>query len=217
MASPSFITLGGAVSVVSGVVALFVSYTAYRFLKIGDVNILTYISVSFMLLGVGLILQGSLGVMLGLRLGNIYEDARAAYLIGVIYLVVQNVAYLMLVIGYARSAFAPLAPVAPMVIITPPQLSRLFLLGHLVFDVSQLVSVLLLMMLVFEALLASSRSGGSFSRLVLVAFVVLLLSHVTMLYASLVLTPFYYIVGELVQFVSFALLLLFLLGWYRVG
>jgi hypothetical protein len=37
-----------------------------------------------------------------------------------------------------------------------------------------------------------------------------------MLYASATMTPFYYIVGELVQFASFSLLLAFLIRWYRV-
>ncbi len=214
MASPSLITLGGALSAVSGVVALMVSYIAYRLLRLGDVNVLTYISLSFMLLGVGLVLQGALGVMLGLRLGNLYEDARATFLIGVLYLVIQNVAYLILVLGYARSAYYASAA---MIIITPYELSRLFLLGHLVFDLSQLISIFLLMLLVFEAILVSSRSGGSFSGFILASFVALLASHVTMLYASMIRTPFYYIMGELIQFASFALLLAFLLRWYRVG
>ena len=213
MASPSLVTLGGALSIVSGVVALAVSYTAYRLLKVGDVSVLTYISLSFMLLGVGLVLQGVLGIVFGLRLGNLYEDARAAFLIGVLYLAVQNVAYLILVLGYARYAYY--ASAAAM-IITPSELSRLYLLGHLLFDLSQLISIFLLMILVFEALLVSSRSGGSFSKLVLVAFIVLLASHAAMLYASMVRVPFYYIMGELIQFASFALLLAFLLGWYRV-
>ena len=213
MASPSLVTLGGALSIVSGVVALAVSYTAYRLLKVGDVSVLTYISLSFMLLGVGLVLQGVLGIVFGLRLGNLYEDARAAFLIGVLYLAVQNVAYLILVLGYARYAYY--APAAAL-IITPSELSRLYLLGHLLFDLSQLISIFLLMILVFEAMLVSSRSGGSFSKLVLVAFIVLLASHAAMLYASMVRVPFYYIMGELIQFASFALLLAFLLGWYRV-
>lgn len=213
MASPSLVLLGGALSIVSGVVALAVSYAAYRLLKVGDVSVLTYISLSFMLLGVGLVLQGVLGVLFGLRLGNLYEDARAAFLIGVLYLAVQNVAYLILVLGYARYAYY--TPAAA-IILTPSELSRLYLLGHLFFDLSQLLSIFLLMILVFEAMLVSSRSGGSFSKLVLVAYIVLLASHAAMLYASMVRVPFYYIMGELVQFTSFALLLAFLLGWYRV-
>ncbi|MGC9071323.1 MAG: hypothetical protein ACP5HK_01295 [Acidilobus sp.] len=215
MASPSFVALGGALSLISGLVALVVSFVAYKYLKLSDFNVLTYISISFMLLGVGLLLQGALGLMLGLKLGNVYEDARAAYFIGVIYLLVENVAYIILVMGYAEFTFWPAA--APLIVITPIELRRFFLLGHVVFDVSQLISILLLMILVFETLLLSSRSRGSFSRLLLVAFIVLLLSHVVMLYSSMIMTPFYYIVGELIQFVSFTLILIFLLGWYRVG
>jgi len=215
VASPGLIALGGLLSIVSGLVALAVSYVSYRYLKMSDVSVLTYISISFMLLGAGLLLQGSLGLVLGLKLGNVYEDARAAFIIGVIYLLVENLAYLILVIGYGRFTFWPTA--APLIAITPQQLRRFFLLGLTIFDVSQLISILLLMVLIFEALLLSSRSGSSFSRLILLSFFVLLLSHVVMLYASMIRTPFYYIVGELIQFASFALILVFLLGWYRSG
>jgi len=217
LASLGLLVAGGALSVVSGLIALAVSFAAYRYLKIGDVSLLTYLSLSFTFLGVGLMLQGVMSLILGLRLGNVYEDARLTYFMGVTYLIVENLAYLLLVIGYTRETFwRGTSSLAPLIIITPSQLRRYFLLGHLVFDASQVLSILLLMIILFEGFLLSTRSGSSFSRLVLLAFTVLLLAHVTMLYASATMTPFYYIVGELVQFASFSLLLAFLIRWYRV-
>jgi len=217
LASLGLLVAGGALSVVSGLIALAVSFAAYRYLKIGDVGLLTYLSLSFTFLGVGLMLQGVMSLILGLRLGNVYEDARLMYFMGITYLMVENLAYLLLVIGYTRETFwRGASSLAPLIIITPSQLRRYFLLGHLVFDASQVLSILLLMIILFEGFLLSTRSGSSFSRLVLLAFTVLLLAHVTMLYASATMTPFYYIVGELVQFASFLLLLAFLIRWYRV-
>jgi len=100
LASLGFIAVGGALSVVSGLIALAVSFAAYRYLKIGEVGLLTYLSLSFALLGVGLMLQGAMSLILGLRLGNVYEDARLTDFMGITYLMVENLAYLLLAITF---------------------------------------------------------------------------------------------------------------------
>jgi len=208
-----FITLGGLLSLLSGAVALATSYIAFAYQRMVRTSPLQYISLGFLLLGVGLIVQGWLSLSLGVGVGNVYEDARLAYIAGVSYLVLQNVAYLVFAVGYTRAAYwGAAAAVLP---IMPRQLREYFLLGHLVFDASQVLSITMLSIVVFEGGLLESRGGTRLSRLIMLSFGVLLISHITMLYASAVRNPYYYIYGELLQFVSFALIAAFLLRWSR--
>ncbi|MGC9112122.1 hypothetical protein [Acidilobus sp.] len=207
-----FMTLGGLLSLLSGVVALITSYIAFMYQRTVRVSPLNYISFGFLLLGIGLIIQGWLSMSLGLGVGNIYEDARLTYLAGVSYLLLQNVAYLVFAIGYTKAAYWGALGA---LVIEPRQLREYFLLGHLVFDSSQVMSITLLSIVVFEGLLLESRGGSKVSRLILLSFGFLLASHVIMLYSSAVRDPYFYIYGELVQFVSFALLAIFLLRWSR--
>ena len=211
------VTVAGALSLVSGVIALAVSYTSYEFhQRVPQVSPLVYLSFGFLLLGAGLIVQGALSLALGFGVGNIVEDARLVYLMNVMYLVLENLAYLVFVVGYTRAAYA--APAVELALVaTPREIGKYLLLRHLVFDVSQLVSVVLLVIVIFEGFLVASSRGSSFSVLVLASFVLLLAAHILMLYASIILEPFYFIMGMIVQFLSFASLLAFMLRGARVG
>ncbi len=217
MAPPQLILTAGLLSLASGLVAFAVSYEAYRYYRLSKLTVLAYISFGFMLLGISLILEGLLTVVRATGVGSIVEDARLVYIMNIIYLLLTNVAFLILVIGYTREAYMTVPElVIPFVAVSAHELAHYFLLRHLVFDASQLVSLLLLSMLVYEGALVG---GGKqkFSLLVLISFSLLLIAHTIMLYSSIIFVPFYYIVGQLVQFVSFATLLLFLVRGARIA
>ncbi len=213
MAYADFITVGGALSIISGVVALVTSYISFQYSRLSKVSLLSYISFGFLLLGVGLIIQGWMNISLGLGFGNIYEDARLSYIAGAFYLLLQNVAYLTFAIGYTRVVYA--LPIEASIVVQPQMLRKYFLLGRLIFDTSQVLSIVLLSIIVFEAMLLETKSDNKISRLIMSSFLTLLASHIIMMYSSVTRTPFYYLVGLLVQFLSFALLAAFLLGWSR--
>lgn len=209
-----------ALELASGVVALLVSYTAFRYNRLLRSEILGFLSFGFMLLGVGLLAEGSLHSLISFNIGQILEDRAVVYVASVIYLILQLIAYSTFTIGYYRGSFGRVReegvlPALIFIIFVHTARNPL-LLGTYVNATVQLIVVLLLAFIVFQGLLVHGGSTGR-SALVLGGFLLILIAHALVFVSSLVISPPLYLGGALVQFAGFLSLLAYILRSGRVG
>jgi hypothetical protein len=202
----------------SGIVALLVSYTAFRYNRLLRSDILGFLSFGFMLLGVGLLAEGSLHSLISFNIGQILADRALVYVASVIYLILQVIAYSSFLIGYYRSSFGRFGvdTFVPMLSFIVVHTNRNpLLLGTYVNATVQLIVVILLAFVVFQGLLAQSGAKGR-SLLVLIGFLLILVAHVVILASSLIISPPLFLTGALVQFTGFLFLLFYILRSGRV-
>jgi hypothetical protein len=203
-------------SIVSGAVALAVSYYAFRYRRVTGSNFLRLLSVGFMLLGVGLLAQGSIYQLAAFNVGRFANRQALVYGATGVYLVLQSAAYLLIGTGYTirvqrgepsngngSTAFAVLA--------TP------LLFGTLVLDAGELIILVLVSFVVFQGAMAYSEQKNRLSLYVLLAFALIALSHLGELLASLLASGDLYLLGGVAQLVGFCLLLLFVIRSGRLG
>ncbi|MDG6939240.1 MAG: hypothetical protein JRN39_02435 [Nitrososphaerota archaeon] len=201
-------------SLASGLVALLVSYTAFKHNRLVESGILRFVSFGFMLLGMGLLLQGSLITLLALDVGRIADRAALVYVASLIYLVLQLVAYSAFAVGYARGAYGRKAlAFLSVVVVSKSEL----LLGTYVNAVTQLGSVMLLGFVVFQGILVYTRTRNRVSLLVLMGFALILVAHSLTMLASVLVSGLLYLAAGSVQFAGFLALLLFLIRSGHIG
>lgn len=209
----------------SGIVALSVSFTAFKYTRLVENDILRFVSFGFMLLGVGLVAEGSLLLLLSFNLGRIAEDLSLVYVASVIYLVLQAVAYFSFAFGYARAAYGKqkqegmVSSVASLLfpVMALPRLPREYLLlGTHINAALQLFILILLAFVIFQGSLIYTKTKNRFSLLVLAGFAFIFSAHAIILASSLILSAQLYVVGSAVQFGGFVSLLVFLLQSGRV-
>ncbi len=95
-------------NLLSGIVALLVSYYAFRFNRLVENSVLRYVSLGFALLGVGLVAEAGISVFIGVNLVELFVVRRIGVLANAAFLVLQLLAYLVFALGYAVGAFQPL-------------------------------------------------------------------------------------------------------------
>lgn len=196
-------------------VALAVSYSAFRYGRVTESSFLKILSLGFMLLGVGLIAQASAFIFFDLNAARISDRGIIVYSATIIYLALQAVAYLMITVSYARRVHGSskveggAATISALQIV--PTSSSLLLLGTHVFEVGELVLVVLVALIVFQGLLIYGENRNRNALTVLGAFSFILVAHLSKLSASLLSSGLLYLVGNLVQLAGFGLLLLFVL------
>jgi hypothetical protein len=207
-------------NLVSGLVALAVSYYAFRYQRITSSGFLRLISVGFMLLGIGLIAQASIFLSSALNVGRISDREALIWEATALYLVLQAAAYLLIAVGYTkRVQSGPVGaeqsgavPAGALAIGSSP-----LLIGTHVLELSQLTIVVLVAFIVFQGLLAHGEQRNRLSLTVLGAFTLLLLAHAGLLAATLLTSGMLYVLGGVAQLVGFLLLLLFVLWSGRIG
>ncbi|MEM3637125.1 MAG: hypothetical protein QXE12_00335 [Conexivisphaerales archaeon] len=206
----------------SGIVALSVSFTAFRYMKLVENDILRFLSFGFMLLGVGLVFGASLMLLLSFNIGRIAEDLELVYVATVAYLVLQALAYFSFAVGYARGAYGRVKEeVTSALFYLPtmalPRLPKSYLLlGTHINAALQLLILILLAFVIFQGALIYSRTKGRFSLLVLSGFCLIFIAHLIMLASSLIPSAQVFTAGAVVQFGGFLSLLVFLLNSGRV-
>jgi hypothetical protein len=220
---PYYLPTISALDMASGAVAIAVAYAAYRYRRFAGGSVPWFLGVSFSLLGLGLLLEGSLALAL-------YAHPLVAYaelfrISSYLYLTLQLIAYLILAVGYTEVVYSAGSPPVPQLGLAEAYAAYLVpwelrgalvvkeLRGALVvntafFDAIQLASIVFLALVVMDAL--QLRSSGSFSGMVLSAFVLMLAGHAVMLAYPMGFFA-YYLAGNAVRFAGFALLLAFLL------
>ena len=216
----------GAVSLLnllSGVVALLISYYAYRNNKLVDSIPLRYISAGFLLLGVSLFLQAgteNLASTTAIEALRVRGVELVAFLL---YTALQLIAYGVFAWGYALSFLSRTSSSAgsiPAVIATASTVTRKTLEGIVlvlaIYLASQAAIVVLLSLIVFHAARVFSRTQSNLALMVLFGFALILAAHVIMLAAALTLAGTAYLVGNTIEFCGFVSLLFFLFWSGRV-
>ncbi|MDE1857446.1 MAG: hypothetical protein KGI26_00050 [Thaumarchaeota archaeon] len=209
---PSGAVVTFALNICSAFVALLTSYYAYRSNRLVGSPILGAINVGFMLLGVGLAVDAGTSLVSGSLLVELPAERTLTLLASFSYLALQMAAYLVVAVSYARAAYGRPGALAPVV------LAGAATLGLYRFSlISYFVSVLLLAFIVFQGLLLRSGGKSRFSAMVLLAFGLVLVAHVVLLFSVLVLGPGLFVIGTSVQFFGFLSLLAFVVRSEVVG
>ncbi len=210
-----YLNINAILYLISGIVALSVSFVSYKYSKIIEESLLNYISFGFTLLGLGLVIQGSLMILLSFNIARFSENIRAIYISSVMYLILQVIAYITISIGYSKKAYWNSGASLISVIFTKKR--EYFLLGAYIFDASQIVIIFLLGFIVFTGYLVHMKNKNIFSLLVLIAFSLMLISHIVYLFSSLMFSTDYYFIANIIQFLGFLSLLLFLIRSGHIG
>jgi len=211
MAASAVVTFS--LNILSAIVALLTSYFAYRFSRLVDNSVLKAISVGFMLLGIGLIVDAGTSLVSGKTLVESFAGRELILLASFTYLTVQMVAYVVIAVGYAFSAYGKrIGNVAPVV------LAGAAALGLYRFSlVSYFVTFILLAFVVFQGFLIHSRGRTRFSSIVLLGFSLILVAHFVLLVSVLTLGSGLFLIGTGVQFLGFVSLLAFVVRSEAVG
>jgi hypothetical protein len=207
----------------SAVVALLVSYYAFRFNRLVDSGVIKAMSIGFMLLGVSLTTEALTSVLLGSSLPEAFIAKRLQADESVIYLALQLLAYIVFAWGYGVGAYgkSKADTGAFSVILLPLAASRaiqtnarpFYNLAILVY----LIMIVLLAFVVFQAMLISAKNRKGGSVLVLLGFVLILLGHLFLLGSVVALHPILFYEGTVIQFFGFVSLLIFLIESGRIG
>jgi hypothetical protein len=217
-------TIISVLNLLSGVVALLISYYAYKNNRLVGSILLRYISVGFLILGIGLFLQAGTETIIGLtavQAAKVRGDELLAYLV---YNALQLLAYGVFAWGYGLSAFSrgkSPAAVVPAVFATAASALTRRLLDVIVFILvvyvaSQVGIVILLFVIVFQAVRVFSHSQSNLALMVLFGFALIFFGHLLMLGAIVALDSTIFLVGNTIEFCGFLALLFFLIWSGRV-
>lgn len=210
-------------NLLSGIVALLVSYYAFRFNRLVENSVLRYVSLGFALLGVGLVAEAGISVFIGVNLVELFVVRRIGVLANAAFLLLQLLAYLVFALGYGVGAFSrpkritETLSVGSLLVFATPVVRDALLQFYNFALASELLMVLLLAFVVFEGFLIYSRTGSKFSLMVLAGFALILAGHVIRFGSIAALSSALYVDGTIVQFFGFLSLLVFLIRSGRIG
>lgn len=190
-------------NILGALVALLTSYYAYRSNRLLGSSVLVAISIGFMLLGVGLVIEAATNILTGRVLVEFPADRVLFVTATFTYLTVQMVAYLVIALGYAKAAYGDVKFAAPVALVG--WAASLYSFSVL----SYFVALVLLAFVVFQGFLVRIGKKGEFSAMVLLAFGLILLAHVVLLLSVLALGAELFLLGTGIQFVGFLALLVF--------
>ncbi len=210
---PSGALVTFSLNILSALVALLTSYYAYKVNRLVSNSVLTAISIGFMLLGIGLMVDAGTSLVSGRTLVESFSDRVLTLVASLTYLTVQMVAYLVIAVGYSRATYGGQTKAAAPVVLVGSAVVGLY--GYSV--LSYFVALILLAFIVFQGLLLRSGRKGALSGIVLLAFVLIFAAHFLLLVSVLVLGPGLYLIGTGVQFVGFLSLFVFVLRSEVVG
>jgi hypothetical protein len=219
LASGALITFS--LNIMCALVALLTSYYAYKANRLVSSSVLWAISIGFMLLGFGLVVDAGTSLISGRTLveitgrtaGESYSDRVLTLSASVTYLTLQMVAYLIIAVGYARSTYGrQLSTVAPAAAVGSTLVS-LYTYSIL----SYFVTLILLAFVVFQGLLLRSGRTGKLSGMVLLAFILIFAAHCVLLVSVLALGSGLFLIGTAIQFLGFLSLLIFVVRSEVVG
>jgi hypothetical protein len=213
---------------VSGVIALLVSYYAFQARRLVESSVLSAISFGFMLLGAALVVEAVITLSLGITAADVTKLRTFELLEDLAYLILQVVALAAIAIGYARTAYGrtrdlPTAALSGVVAFAvtattkAAKLAGLKLLLYYTFLGLEFVILLALVFIMFQGFLIYSRSRERFSLLVLLAFALIFVAHLVVLRSILEVSGLEYAVGAAIQFLGFLSLLAFVIRSARVG
>jgi len=220
-------TIISVLNVLSGAVALLISYYAYKNNRLIGSVLLRYISLGFLLLGFSLFLQAAterIVSVTAIEAAKIRDLSLVAFLL---YTAIQLIAYAIFAWGYGLTFFsrspakaAEGAALPALVMAATNAVSRKLLEGIVfvlaVYLASQAAIVLLLLLIVFHGVRVFSQTHSNLSLMVLFGFVLIFVAHVLILLAGLTLGATLNLIGNTVEFCGFVSLLFFLYWSGRV-
>jgi hypothetical protein len=211
MASGALITF--LLNLLSALVALLTSYYAYRANRFVSNSVIQAISIGFMLLGIGLVVDAGTSLVSGRTLVESFSDRVLTLFASLTYLTVQMIAYLIIAVGYARATYGTQVKTAAPVVLAGSAMVGLYSYSLL----SYFVAFVLLAFVVFQGLLLRGGGGNRLSGMVFLAFVLIFAAHLILLLSVLVLGPGLFLIGTGVQFLGFLSLLVFVVRSEVVG
>jgi hypothetical protein len=211
----------------SGIIALLVSYYAFQARRWVESSVLNAIGFGFMLLGAGLLVEVVTTLSLGITAAGATRLRAFELLENLAYLIIQVVALVVISVGYARTtrggknvaAAAPFGVVAFAVgaVARPARLVGLALELYYLFLGLEFVILLALIFIMFQGLLIYAKSRDNSSFLVLLSFALIFVAHLVVLRSVLDVSGAEYLVAAAVQFLGFLSLLAFMIRSGRVG
>src|SRR5579884_1890985 len=237
MAYFPFLDLTITFDLLSGIVALLVSYYAFRYNRLLENSTLKFISFGFMLLGLGLLAESFVEALVIFGIGDIFTARILAISTSSLYHLLQIAAYFVFAIGYIRGASsskaasestsgsqgavgATASASAVLVLVSSSGLRRLQQMAELsraVSLVSEILTVVFLSMVVFQGTLIHAQSRNRLALFVLLSFVLILVAHLVFLGADAFSSLTWSLVAGGIQFAGFLSLLIFLLWRSRIG
>jgi hypothetical protein len=217
-------TIISGLNVLSGAVALLISYYAYKNNRLVDSILLRYISVGFLLLGIGLFLQAGTETLVNITAIEALRSRGLELIAFLLYTALQLVAYGIFAWGYGLSFFSrstSKSPAIPAVLATAAStISKKLLeataLVLAVYLTSQIAIVILLFLIVYQGVRVFSHTHSNLSLMVLFGFTLIFVAHVIMLIAALTLGATINLVGNTIEVCGFVSLLFFLYWSGRV-
>jgi hypothetical protein len=220
------VTIIAVLNLLSGLVALLISYYAYKNNRLVGSILLKYISVGFLLLGIGLLMQAGTENIIHVTAIQALKVRGIELVAFLVYTALQLLAYGVFAWGYGLSAFsrakAPTTTAAlPAALATAAasitrKLLDLIVLILAVYVASQAGIVILLLVIVFQGFRVFSQSHSNLALMVLFGFVLIFIGHLLMLGAELALSSTVFLVGNTIEFCGFVALLFFLIWSGRV-
>lgn len=226
-------TVEAVFNVLSGIVALLVTYYAYKNNKILESNLLRYISAGFLILGLSLFLEAGTETLARITPVDAVRVRGAELVLFLIYTAMEFVAYLVFTWGYVLSSLrrpenapegapGPTAPAAAggaamaafLALATRTTFTAIFV--YTVYLLSQLAIVLLLLFIVYHGVLVFSRTKSNLSLMVLFGFMLIFVSHIVLFTSAAYTSSVLLLIGDTVQFCGFVALAFFLYWSGRV-
>ncbi|MDG6981727.1 MAG: hypothetical protein JRN51_11535 [Nitrososphaerota archaeon] len=205
---------------VSGIIALLVSYYAFSARRLIASSVLSALSFGFMLLGAALLVEVVTNLSLGITAAAASTSRTFVLLEDLAYLVLQLAAFLIIAGGYARMAYGGAGLASGVLAALKPraaQLAGAALLLYYLFLGLEFAILLTLVFIIFQGFLVYTRSRDRSAFLVMLAFALIFLGHVVVLRSILDISGVEYLVAAAIQFLGFLSLLAFVVRSGRVG
>jgi hypothetical protein len=221
-----------ALDLMSGLVALLVSYYAFRYNKLLENSTLKFISVGFVMLGSGLLIEASTFSLIVFGIGDLTTDRIFALTTAGLYEILQLGAFFVFAFGYLRSAFATrrtttttTAAATSIAIFAFPaitstgsaRLREMFLFVRQIWAISEIFSVIFVLIVVLVGLLGYSETRHRFSLFIMLSFFLIFCAQVFDLWTALSISIRLDVVGSMIQFAGFLTLLIFLVWRGGIG
>lgn len=215
------VTIISLLNLISAVVALLISYYAYKNNRLVGSILLRYISAGFLLLGIGLLLQAGSEGWVSLTPLDAVRMRGLEPLGFIFYTALQVLAYGVFAWGYGLSAFARKqspanAPVPATVASTAVKLLGAAAFTLAIYVGSQLAIIFLLLVIVAHGVRVFTHSQSNLALMVLFGFALIFGGHLLMLGGVLGSQSAIFLVGNSIEFCGFLGLLVFLVWSGRV-
>jgi hypothetical protein len=207
-------------NLLSGLVALLISYYAYRSNRLVNSILLRYISMGFLLLGVSLLVQAGTERLSDVTVLEAAKVRGVRLLAFIVYSVLELIAYGVFAWGYGLSAFARnkgIQGATPAM--TVAAISKTVAYAILVLAVylsTQAGVVILLILIVIQGIRVFSNSKSNLALIVLFGFILILMGHLLVLAGILGASGSLYLAGNSIEFCGFVSLLFFLFWSSRI-